>query len=78
MKIEYGDFGRQILLIKTLCLSLTISGEADAEVQKRSGKKTYNVKLTTGFMDKEENTNKEEEKGEDSDLVRFLNCAIFL
>ena len=65
-------------MIKTLCLSLTISGEADAEIQKRSGKKTYNVKLTTGFMDKEENTNKEEEKGEDSDLVRFLNCAIFL
>jgi len=46
-------------------------GEADAEVQKRSGEKTYNVKLTTGFMDKEENINKEEEKGEDSDLKMF-------
>ena len=65
-------------MIITFCLSLPISGEADAEIQKRSGEKTYNVKLTTGFMDKEENINKEEEKGEESDLVRFLKCAIFL
>ena len=59
-----------IYFILTFRQSFTKPGEADPEVQKRSGEKTYNVKLTIGFMDKEDNVDKEKEKMEESDMVR--------
>jgi len=53
-------------------------GEADPEVQKRSGEKTYNVKLTLGFMDKEDNEREGEEKEKegDSDMFEFGDLGV--
>ena len=40
------------------------TGEADPEVEKRSGRKHYNAKLTMSFIEEEDKEAEEEEKGE--------------
>ena len=52
------------------------TGKADPEVEKRSGSKHYNAKLTMSFIEEEDKEAEEEEKEESEKKMEFIDLGV--